>query len=310
MFCSVISASLKPVHENRGVGFKPAPNVMRTSQPTLRGNGLKVLLAAVILLFSETLFAQIAGGWDESKLYAESKQVNQFFRRFNGEEDEKGKRFYQGDKQYRSDKLRKKYLGILFDEDNAGISASLKSDFVKNILDNNQSAILDFHKEGWFSEVQATFTVNGRDEAITLFMELEKDHLGYKWVISKVQAGIFEPYFVRDTSRVGRFLHPMSHELDFMNLRKAFANTDSVSQFAAKRFVPDHLSIFLYELKKGSLKFKSVQQVRFHFFQISGWYFQISEFNRPGYNTGWLISNLVRLNNEEEKNLLKRYLYK
>ena len=247
---------------------------------------------------------------DESRLYAESKQVNQFFRRFNGEEDEKGNRYYQGDKHFRSAKLRKKYLGMLFDDNNAGIPAALKIEFAKYITDNSESAIIDFHAGDWFSEVQATFTMNGRDETVTLFMELEKDHLGFKWVIDRAQAYFLDPYFIRDTTRIGRFLHPMSHELDFMNFRKAFVNTDSVAQFAAKKFRPDHLSVFLYELKKGNLKFKSVEQVKFHFFQVKGWYFQISEFNRPGYNSGWLISNLVKLNSKDDKDLLIRYIYK
>lgn len=159
------------------------------------------------------------------------------------------------------------------------------------------------------SEVHTTFTFNGKDTPIILFMELEKDHLGYKWVINRVHAEIFQPYFIRDTTRVGQFIHPMSHELDFMNLRKAFLATDSISQFAVKRFVPDHLSVFLYEVKKGSLKYKTVNQVKFHFFQIDGWYFELAQFNRPGYNTGWLISNLVKLNNTTEKELLRKYLY-
>ena len=94
-----------------------------------------------------------------------------------------------------------------------------------------------------------------------------------------------------------------------MNLRKAFIKPDSISQYASKKFVPDHLSVFLYEVKKGNLKFKTVQEVRFHFFQVAGWYFELSQFNRPGYNTGWLISNLVKVKNDSEKNLLKKYVY-
>src|SRR5690606_6709968 len=112
-----------------------------------------------------------------------------------------------------------------------------------------------------------------------------------------------------DTTKVGQFLHPLSHELDFMNLRKAFLNKDSVAQYTAKKFKPDHLSIFLYEVKRGNLKFKSVQGVKFHFFQLEGWYFELSQFNRRGYNTGWLISNLVKINNEAEKQLLYTYLH-
>ena len=120
---------------------------------------------------------------------------------------------------------------------------------------------------------------------------------------------MFDPYFKRDTVVVGKFLHPMSHELDFMNLRKAFLNKDSVAQFVSKQFTPDHLSVFFYETKKGNIKYKSVEQVKFHFFQIPGWYFELAQFNRPGYNTGWLISNLVQLPNAGDEKILRRYVY-
>ena len=272
---------------------------------------VRILLAGLFVLASSSIHAQIIGDMDdESKLYAQSKQVNQFFRRFNGEEDEKGKRYYPDDRQYRSAKLRKKYLSILFDESNGGMSNSLKTEFAKDVLDKDVSSILDFHGRDWFSEVNTTFTMNGKPQQITLFMELEKNHLGYKWVIRQVRADVLAPYFNRDTVKIGRFLHPMSHELDFMNLRKAFAKSDSISQYAARDFVPDHLSVFLYEVKKGNLKFATVNEVKFHFFQLNGWYFELAQFNRPGYNTGWLISNLVKLKNEEEKKLLQRHLYR
>lgn len=271
---------------------------------------MKPLLVALVLLLSIKTHGQLIGEMDESKLYAQSKQVNQFFRRFNGEEDEKGNRYYPRDKQYRSSKLRKKYLVTLFDEANSGMGGSLKTEFVKQVLDKESSSILDFHGKDWFAEVQTTFTMNGKSELVTLFMELEKDHLGYKWVIRGIRADMFAPYFMRDTTKIGRFLHPMSHELDFMNLRKAFLKSDSISQYAVRDFVPDQLSLFLYEVKKGNLKFSTVNDVKFHFFQINGWYFELADFNRPGYNTGWLISNLVKLKDEGEKNLMEQYLYK
>ncbi len=270
-------------------------------------------LPVILFLLAGTvvpLRAQIVSDLnDESRLYAQSKQVNQFFRRFNGEEDEKGKRYYAGDKQYRSTKLRKKFFSVLFDESNPGMSPELKLDFAKYVLDKGDAALLDFHNPGWFAEVNCTFLVNEKPQRVTLFMELEDDHLGSKWVISRIHASVFDPYFVRDTTRIGRFLHPMSHELEFMNLRKAFANSDSLSQFTVKRYVPDQLALFLYELKRGNLKFQSVEDVRFHFFQINGWYFQLAQFIRPGYNTGWLIAGLVKLNSENEKDLLRKHLY-
>lgn len=270
----------------------------------------KYFFAASALLFFLSADAQVIDrDKDESRLYAQSKQVNQFFRRFNGEEDEKGNRYYPKDKQYHSEKLRKKYLSMLFDDSNTGISSTLKIEFVKDVLAKGEASILNLHAGNWFSEVHTTFTMNGKDEPVTLFMELEKDHQGSKWVINKVHADMFTPYFVRDTTKVGRFLHPLSHELDFMNLRRSFAEGDSISQFTVKRFKPDHLSVFLYEIKKGNLKYKTVNEVKFHFFQVDGWYFELAQFNRPGYNTGWLISNLVKLNSKSEKDLLQKYLY-
>jgi len=78
---------------------------------------MKLLLVFSLFLLTHSTLAQLVTDMDdESRLYAESKQVNQFFRRFNGEEDEKGKRFYPGDKLFRTAKLRKKYLGILLKE--------------------------------------------------------------------------------------------------------------------------------------------------------------------------------------------------
>lgn len=263
-----------------------------------------------LVLGTETLYAQAIGVDDEDKLYAQSKQLNQFFRRFNGEEDEKGKRYYAGDKHFQSEKLRRKYLGILFDEENTGVSDELRISFAKDVLAAGQNSILQFHGGDWFAEVQTVFTMQGRDYPVTLFMELERAQLGTKWSIYRVQSDLFEKHFARDTARAGRFLHPLSHELEFMNLRKALARSDSVSQFAIKRFVPDHLTLLIYEVSQGNLKFKSVTDVRFHFFQISGWYFEVANMNRQGYNTGWLISNLVRLHNENDRKALESYLYR
>ncbi|WP_276373447.1 hypothetical protein [Chryseolinea sp. H1M3-3] len=271
---------------------------------------IKFIVFIVGILLSNSLHAQLVEEMeDESRLYAENKQVNQFFRRFNGEEDEKGERYYPKDRQYRSEKLRKKYIGMLFDASNPGISPELKVEFAKEVLNKDKPVILNFHGANWFSEVHTLFTMNGKDVPVTLFMELEKHHLGTRWVISRVYSEVFKSVFEKDTVKVGKFLHPLSHELDFMNLRKAFSNADSVNQYTLKKFIPDHLSVFLYEIRKGNMKFKTVEEVKFHFFQINGWYFELAEFNRSGYNTGWLISNLVKVKNESEKNLLRKYVY-
>src|SRR5688572_3573646 len=112
------------------IGHQSLVNYSKIRSPRLPHRGLLWFIRglAFISILSGGLLvpacAQIVGDMeDESRLYAESKQVNQFFRRFNGEEDEKGNRYYPGDKQHRSDKLRRQYLRVLFDESNSGISS-------------------------------------------------------------------------------------------------------------------------------------------------------------------------------------------
>ena len=103
------------------------------------------------------------------------------------------------------------------------------------------------------------------------------------------------------------FLHPLSHELDFMNLRKAFQDKDKIDQFTERGYQPDYLSILLYEIKNANLKFKTVNDVKFHFFQVDGWYFQLARFNRPA-TPRWLIADLAKVT-PRERELLTNYIY-
>ncbi len=245
---------------------------------------------------------------DESALYASTKLVNQFFRRFNGEEDEKGDRYYEGDRNYRQAKLRQKYLPILFDASNTNISDNLKEEFIEEVAEKKDQLFLDFHQSGFFAEVNAVFDDRGNESNLILLMVLQQERLGYEWVIDDVVSSKYQGLFGKDTTANKKFIHPMSHELDFMTLRKALQDNDRPEDYTPHAFEPDYLTLFLYEMKTGKQQFKTVQDVKFHFFQIDGWYFEITNFKRSGYNTGWLISNLVKLNPGED-DLLKAYLY-
>jgi hypothetical protein len=139
-------------------------------------------------------------------------------------------------------------------------------------------------------------------------LELEKENLGIKWVINNVYFYPFSKLFYTDSTAMAKFLHPMSHEIDFMNLIKVFREPETVEYYFDEDFKPDFKTLFLYEIKNGDLKFETIENVSFHFFQLNGWYFQLKEFNRTGFNTGWLISNLSKIP-EDEKDMLLKYIY-
>jgi hypothetical protein len=256
------------------------------------------------------LNGQVVGEFlgDESDLYAQTKQVNQFFRRFNGEENVKGERYYPRDKEYRTTRLRKKYLDMLFDDENKYITEKLRTDFTGRVLDKDDPIILDFHGGDWFAEVTTKFTYYGIERYLTMFLELEDDTIGSKWVITNVYFEPFSNIFIDQDSlrQIGqKFLHPMSHELDFMNLVRAFQDRNSIENYLAWKYEPDYLSLFIYEVKRGNLQFSAIINVKFHFFQVDDWYFELSNFNRKGYNKGWLISTLMKISEEDKETLLK-----
>src|SRR5690606_18249754 len=129
---------------------------------------------------------------DDGRFAASTKQVNQFFRRFNGEESPDGKnRFYPGDKQYRDRSLRKTFIGILFDNETSEVSKELKNEFLNVVIAENYPQYLNFHKGNWFAEVSSLFTYRGKKEPVTLFMKLQPEGLGFEWVIDNIA---FDPF--------------------------------------------------------------------------------------------------------------------
>lgn len=270
---------------------------------------LLLLLLLPLAVLSQGTIGDFTG--DESVLYAQTKQMNQFFRRFNGEEDVNGKRFYPGDAGYRDSKMRRKYLNILFDNAGAGVDQDTRDAMILELTGKTQPYYLDFHGGSWFAEINSVFLYKKERVNILLYLKLEKEGLGSKWVISNIWFDRYDRYFthVSDTSLNGLFLHPMSHELDFMNIHKAFDDPEKFDHYLEKNYQPDHLALFVADLKNGNLKFSSVNQVKFHFFQVPNWYFEVSWFNRNTMNSGWLISNVVRVNAREKQELIRHYTH-
>lgn len=276
-------------------------------------NNRLFLFVLFVLIIPADVVAQSSIGsltGDESALYAQTKQVNQFFRRFNNEEDRYGVRYYPGDDQYRDNDFRNTYLNMIFDQSSTFIEPDVKMEFIEDVTREGSPKFLEFHGGSWFSEVAATFNYYGSRETMLLFLQLEDENLGSKWVITNVYFNRFLRLFYKgEESEISNsFLHPMSHELDFINIYKAFRDKNYVEYYASQVYKPDYLSLLFYEIKNGNMSFVSVGQMKFHFFQLEGWYFELSYFNRPGNNSGWLISKLYKINETEKEELIKFYL--
>ena len=269
-----------------------------------------IIFLALMLAFVWPVAGQTIGDFkmDETELYAMTKQMGQFMRRFNYEEDQFGNKLNPKDPKYRSNEMRRKSLPILFDQEKYGTQTELQRYFIEDVT-KDDSTYMTFLGGRWYSEVSATFYYSGREVKVMLFLAIEKEGLGSKWVITNVYFPEFSKLFPNGeiAEKEKHFLHPMSHELDFMNIYKAFQDPEVIEYYASKGFHPDYLTLFFYEIKRGKLVFQHVDAVKFHVFQIKDWYFEVSWFDRSGMNSGWLMSNIIYMPEKEKSNLIKFY---
>ena len=278
----------------------------------IRGGWFSTLLVLVLLLSFGTMpvTAQSIGDvqMDEANLYAMTKQMGQFIRRFNYEEDQFGKQINPASPLYHNQQKRQQSMAILFDQATYGNQPDLQRFFIEDVT-GNDSTFMTFLGGRWYSEVSATFRYRGRDVSIIMILGVEQEGLGSKWVLNNIYFSEFNKLFPKGeiTEREKHFLHPMSHELDFMNIYKIFKEPEIIEYYASKSFEPDYLTLFFYEIKKGNLVFQNVDTVKFHVFQIKDWYFEVSWFTRSGSNSGWLISNLIYLPEKDKTELIKFY---
>jgi len=269
-----------------------------------------IVTLALTIAFVWPAMGQTIGDFkmDETELYAMTKQMGQFMRRFNYEEDQFGYKLNPKDPNYRSNEMRRKSLPVLFDQEKYGTQTDLQRYFIEDVT-KGDSTYMTFLGGRWFSEVSTTFKYNGKEVKVMLFLAVEKEGLGSKWVLTNVYFSEFNKLFPTGemADKEKHFLHPMSHELDFMNIYKAFQDPDVIEYYASQNYHPDYLTLFFYEIKSGKLVFQHVDAVKFHVLQIKDWYFEVSWFNRSGLNSGWLMSNVVYMPEKEKTNLIKFY---
>ena len=138
-----------------------------------------ILILIAFFTFFSTAQGQIGNDLnDVASLYAATKQVNQFFRRFNNEEDAKGIKYNSWDKNFRNNAKRKEYLMILFDNQNRNLTPQLKNQFIDYLTNKEKPAYIDFHGGKWFAQVEAEFTHNGQQKEITLYLKLQEEIQG------------------------------------------------------------------------------------------------------------------------------------
>lgn len=248
----------------------------------------------------------IESAFNEEVLMRRVDLLEVFFERFNFEKDFERKEILdRGDVT-----LHKKYLLSLFDAsflmdttgmvDNAKRKA-LVADFLEIVTNSANPITLSYTDSTWFAKVICNCKYEKQDCQITLFLKTELVRPNeFKWVVFDADSDFLK---LKPDDKYIRQISPVEHEMRFMGLDEITDphNCKSAVAYANKSFVIDPLSVFFAMIYDKSLVINNVADVEYHFYNVPGFQFTVRFVERQGYNAGWLITDLVSINNCEHK---------
>ena len=269
------------------------------------------VLASLFSIFSLISNAQQLQTADLTENFALSVQtIDDFFDRFNLEPNTPAFQYLQ--ENYPDFKFdRKTIIFSLFDQGNRSLDANIINEFATQ-FESDSATKIRFELPGWYSVLHCLVKIKNKLHKLDLIMEIDSVHLrsgsiGYKWSIRSVKA----PYIhtrdslsKKDSTAIYKassdFLHPMSHALNFLNIKNIFRKGMTRSYFAKEADSPD-LDSLVSLIDKSQLKYVQLESVSYHIFQLPGWIVEVNNFDRLTRNSGWLISKLLSADENEKK---------
>ncbi len=137
-------------------------------------------------------------------------------------------------------------------------------------------------------------------------LEVLRGHRGSKWVIESVSADFLKLTRSQDHRRA---LNPASYGNNFIDLSAALQDTANFRNYLNPRRQHSQLLLFFNELHEKHLVFKQINEITYHFLQLDNWIFKVRDFNRDTPNSGWLISELLRVNDRQKLQYQQKVLY-
>ena len=232
---------------------------------------------------------------------AKVKLVDEFFDRFNGKEITPYINKNQPD-------YMKQNLLSLF---NIGMFKSRKDLlYVKadSLIDCilADSIRLNYTDSLWFAKAKCLATLNGKETELTVWLNVEKRTEDMsKWVIARAEGEALK--MIPPKTKYDFMLLPNDHETNFISLHRMTKDTPKQSlRFVRKDFSIDETSTFFALVNMGLLKIDFVTDLQFVFYQVPGYRFFISYYEREKQNSGWLISSFEKVSETDKENFISK----
>ena len=258
----------------------------------------KTILLITAFLSIVPIWAQLLHSVDQEVFSAQISLVDEFIRRFNGEELHPLVQKEKKDAERQNLLMLLDYAQYKSKNDSAFGAAELFIDLI--IAD---SIKIHYRDSNWIARAECHGTLKGKSVDFILFLQVEQRTKNmYKWVITSAKGEIFN--LANEKKHEPFMLMPDDHETNFMSLNRMTNETSTyIMDFVRKDAMVDELSVFMTLVKQGLLKIDYVSDLSFTFFQVPGYIFSIRNINRNSQNTGWLIDSIQSISEQQKTDI-------
>lgn len=233
------------------------------------------------------------------------KLLEEFMARFNGDETHG----MIADKDSLKDELNMLYLmnAEMFAM-NKDSMLKVSNEFTDSIRTNKTKLFYDDGR--WFAEVKVNCTYMDKETQITLFLRPEEiKPFQHRWVITGARGNMLA--LNPPQRNHGLDILPNNHEVGFMALPKIhLLGNDKILNYAAADYRTNQLTAFYAMVYTGVLKMNSTGETTFHFLEVPGFVFTVERYTRKGFNSGWLISRIKKIDEAAKFNYYQKCISK
>lgn len=191
--------------------------------------------------------------------------------------------------------------------------------FLGDVCNSTHPTYLHYSDNDWYAELSCKVLYMKKPFKLTLILKVE--HLNdnaFTWSVVGADASFFKMIKTNanekslqcdSTYKRKNFLSPISHGLEFQDVRKIFDAKNHAQDFIHAGLKSESTDKLLLLIKNSEIKFVQVNRITYHLMQIEDWQLRIEKFKMKDRNSGWLISSLVRADNIQKKEFRRKKLF-
>ncbi len=282
----------------------------------MRPIAIKIAVTYILCFHSVRVTAQAIvndAGEREKHFIYEVKQIDEFFERFNDDNNSFVRKVY-AKYHIKYNLSRASLIKSLFNYETKSWNAEEIDRFVSTATNEHHPKKLDFYSSNWYAEAKCKFKQNENVIDITLILKIDTQSMKRsKWVIAGVKSNTLKTTY---SSRVialpkdpDKFINPASHANNFIELDKALDDKMNLADYFDSTFFNRKNAMAFYDaILNSRIKFLYVKEIKYHFLQMEKWIFTVDYFPRDALNSGWLINTMQNVSIPEMENYRKNLL--